>query len=326
MHKIIVTQNESNQRLDRFLKKYLKSASLNHIYKLIRKDVKLNGKRVAAETMLADGDELMLYISDETLENLSRRNERAKAKRQFGIAYEDDQVLIVEKPYGLLVHGDRIEKKNTLANQVISYLIETGAYVPRVEKTFVPSPVNRLDRNTTGLVIFGKTNQAVQVLNEIMRDKQLVKKYYWTVVSGELKQELHLADRMEKDHEKNLVSVKPLADGTGKIMETIATPLVYKDGYTLVEVQLITGRTHQIRAHLRKTGYFVIGDDKYGNPGENRKFQKEFGLNAQFLHACKLVFDKECPAVLHQIAGRTVTAPLPPNLEQIREALFDAGS
>lgn len=323
MQEIRITENEANQRLDRFLKKYLKSATLSYIYKAIRKDVKVNGKRVREDTVLLCGDNVALYISDGELASLSRRKEHERAKRQFSIAYEDENVLIVEKPFGLLVHGDKTEKKNTLTNQVISYLIENGSYVPRLEKTFVPSPVNRLDRNTTGLVIFGKNSQALQSLNEILRDKQCIRKFYWTVVSGNLKQDLHLVDRMEKDHQANRVAVTPAESGSGKLMETIARPVVYKNGYTFVEVQLVTGRTHQIRAHLQKAGYYVVGDDKYGKPAVNREFLKRYGLKAQFLHAYKLEFDESCPPVLNALRGKSITAQLPPNLQDIKKALFD---
>lgn len=143
MFKIEITENQANQRLDRFLKKYFNNASLGTIYKLIRKDVKVNGKRANESTLLANGDELTLYISDETAAGLRKEKRRVKVKKQFKIAYEDDDLLIVEKPFGLLTHGDRTEKKNHLANQVIDYLIEKGDYNPRTETTFVPAPANR---------------------------------------------------------------------------------------------------------------------------------------------------------------------------------------
>ena len=156
MIKITITENQGNQRLDRFLKKYFDRAPLSHIYKLIRKDVKVNGKRQKEDTMLAAGDELTIYLSEEDAKALQTVKKHVKAKRQFRIAYEDENILVCEKPFGLLTHGDHTEKKNHLANQVVDYLIQTGAYQPRLEKTFTPAPANRLDRNTTGLVIFGK--------------------------------------------------------------------------------------------------------------------------------------------------------------------------
>ncbi len=321
MIKLIISENEKDQRLDRFLKKYLKNASLGYIYKLIRKDVKINGKRGSIDTMLSEGDEISLYINDEELNNLTKTKKHEKSKRQFNIAYEDDNILIVEKPFGLLTHGDSTEKKNHLANQVISYLIEKGDYVPRVERTFVPSPVNRLDRNTTGLVLFGKNNKALQVLNKMIRERGYVNKYYLTIVSGNMKSELVLKDKMEKDESKNMVKVLPEDYEDGKIMETIARPLKYKDGFTLVEVELVTGRTHQIRAHLARAGYPIIGDTKYGFKAANRKVEEKFDLTTQFLHAYRLSFvSAEEP--LEYLIGKNITAELPKNLEMIKNSIF----
>lgn len=327
MVKLVITENEDSQRLDRFLRKYLKNAPLSHIYKLIRKDIKLNGRRADAETMLAAGDELTLYLSEETLAEYTKAKQAPRARRQFRVAYEDEQVLIVEKPLGLLTHGDAAEKKNTLANQVISYLIEAGEYRPGREKTFVPSPVNRLDRNTTGLVIFGKTGLALQALNRMIREREYVSKYYLTVVAGALERELILRDRMEKDSRTNRVTVTAINDGEeqptgGKVMETIARPLVLGKGYTLVEVELVTGRTHQIRAHLAQAGYPVMGDAKYGRREVNAAAARKFGLTTQFLHAHRLVFHKGA-APLEYLAGREILCPLPEALAGIKKGLFD---
>ncbi|WP_324822372.1 RluA family pseudouridine synthase [Sinanaerobacter sp. ZZT-01] len=323
MIKISITENEENQRLDRFLKKYFKSASLSHLYKLIRKDIKINGKRSKAEAILKLGDELNIYITDEEAENLRKTKKLQHSKKQFHIAYEDAHILIAEKPFGLLVHGDRTEKKNTLANQVISYLIETGEYRPRLERTFAPSPVNRLDRNTTGLVIFGKDNRTLQTLNQMLREKECVKKYYLTIVCGELKNELHLMDKMIKDEIKNKVSVHKLEEGSdGRMIETIARPIQSANGYTLVEIELITGRTHQIRAHMQSAGYCVIGDEKYGNAKANRELKKRFGLSTQFLHAYKLYFAHAHEPISY-LEGKMVTAPLTSYMESIKKNLFE---
>ncbi len=184
MRDITITANDAGRRLDRFLRKYLRNASLGEIYKLIRKDVKVDGRRRNESYMLNEGEVLTLYISDEVLASLTGEgsagragsgktrsaSSSGKAKRQFRIIYEDDKVLIVSKPYGLLTHGDSHEKKNHLANQVRDYLIEKGEYDPRSEKVFSPAPANRLDRNTTGLVLFGKTSAALKALNEAIRE------------------------------------------------------------------------------------------------------------------------------------------------------------
>ncbi len=321
MIKLNISSNEKEQRLDRFLKKYLKNASLGYIYKLIRKDVKINGKRGNIETMLVEGDEISLYISDEELEDLTKSKKHVISKKQFNIAYEDENVLVVEKPFGLLTHGDSTEKKNHLANQVISYLIEKGDYVPRVERTFVPSPVNRLDRNTTGLVLFGKNNKSLQTLNKMIREKGFINKYYLTIVAGHLKSELVLRDKMEKDERKNMIKVLPEDYEDGKIMETIARPLKHKAGFTLVEVELVTGRTHQIRAHLARAGYPIIGDSKYGNSAVNRKIEDNFNLSTQFLHAYRLSFiAAEEP--LEYLVGNNIIAELPKNLEMIKNSII----
>lgn len=322
MIKLVITENEDNQRLDRFLKKYLKSATLNHIYKLIRKDVKVNGKRASIESILNLGDEISLYISDEDLEAYQERKSLAKTKKQFNIAYEDNNLIIVEKPYGLLTHGDQTEKKNHLANQVAGYLAERGEYNPSRERTFVPSPVNRLDRNTTGLVIFGKNNKTLQSLNQMIREKGYVRKYYLTIVSGQLKKELKLLDKMEKDGEKNTVTVTSMEALEGKIMETIARPLKTTKGYTLVEVEIVTGRTHQIRAHLASAGFPIIGDTKYGDRSINQKMSNQFGLNSQFLHAYQLHFENAIEPIEY-LKGKKIISQLPPNLQRIKATLFE---
>lgn len=321
MIQFTIKENEEKQRLDRFLKKYFRNAPLSYIYKLIRKGVKVNGKRVPIETQLNIGDEITIYISQEEADSFRAHEKYHTIKKQFHVAYEDENLLIVEKPFGLLTHGTKEEKKNTLANQVIAYLIEEGAYCPRLEKTFVPSPVNRLDRNTTGLVIFGKNYASVKSLNRMLREKGFIRKYYLTVVAGELRKELDLIDRMEKENSKNRVRVLKDEETQGKIMETIARPIKYAGGYTLVEVELVTGRTHQIRAHLAKAGYPIIGDTKYGNPLVNRKVQQNFSLSTQFLHAYRLCFDEILPP-LTNMKGKEIKSSLPANLDCIKKKMF----
>ncbi len=319
MIRIKITENEEKQRLDRFLRKYFKNASLSYIYKLVRKNVKVNGRRVPQNTLLQLGDEVTIYISEEEAESFMPKNSVKRIKRQFRIAYEDDNIIIVEKPYGLLTHGTSEEKTNTLANQVIGYLIETQAYNPRKDITFVPSPVNRLDRNTTGLVIFGKNYASLKSLNKMMRERDYIKKYYLTIVAGKVEKELKLADWMIKDTESNKIIVNQ--DISGKLMETIARPVVSKGQYTLLEVELITGRTHQIRAHLAKAGYPIIGDAKYGDRHINDRMRKQFSLTSQFLHSYRLYFNDSLPP-LEYMKGKEIRSSLPKNLKSIKEGLF----
>ena len=306
-----IGENEQNQRLDRFLRKYLAKAPLSRIYKMIRKDVKVNGKRVGKETMLRSGDQLTLYISEEELAKLKRPARKPGARRQFSIAYEDDKVLIVVKPFGLLTHGDGKEKKNHLANQVCDYLAGTGEYQPSEFGTFAPAPVNRLDRNTTGLVIFAKTYAALQDLNAMIRSRECIRKFYLTILAGELPETLHLSGRLLKDESRNMVQVTDDPDPQGgRMIETIAEPIACGGGYTLAEVEILTGRTHQIRAHLASAGYPLAGDPKYGDPKRNRVLKEQAGLTTQLLHAWRLHF-QNCPADYEYLNGKTITAEPP---------------
>ena len=320
MVNIEIGKNEQKQRLDKFLRKYLGNASLSYIYKAIRKDVKVNGRRAKEDTMLELGDVITLYISDEELSALTRTRRSTRVKRQFKVAYEDDNIIVVEKPFGLLTHGDRTEKKNHLANQVVDYLIEKGDYNPRLERTFTPASVNRLDRNTTGLVLFGKTGEALQTLNRMIREKDKVNKYYMTIVKGRVKGELHLRDRMVKDERTNKVRVLSM-DEEGRDMETIVRPIETGRDFTLVEVELITGRTHQIRAHLAKAGHPVIGDVMYGDRKVNEMVMRRFNLNTQLLHAYKLTF-RGCTGALEYLNDLEITADLPEDFANIRRELF----
>jgi 23S rRNA pseudouridine955/2504/2580 synthase len=321
MVRMKITANEENQRLDRFLKKYYRNAPLSYIYKLLRTGVKVNGKRVSPNTRLVLGDELTIDISKEEESAYLTREKPRTAKRQFRIIYEDENLLIVEKPFGLLVHGTAEEGKETLSNQVMGYLIDSGAYSPNQERTFVPSPVNRLDRNTTGLVIFGKNAEALRGLSQMMREKGFIRKYYLTVVHGEMKDPILLRDRMEKDRGANKVRILNDGSEAGKLMETRAKPLKRASGLTLVEVELVTGRTHQIRAHLAKAGYPVIGDRKYGDGQKDAKLLRRFPLKSQFLHAYRLVFEN-CLPPLEYMRGKEFQCDLPAGMKDISEELF----
>lgn len=325
MIKITLTANDADQRLDRFLKKYMKRASLGTIYKMIRKDVRLNGKKPKEDTMLSEGDELALYITEERLAELTAPVRKKTAKRQFKIAYEDENILVVDKPSGLLTHGDAHEKKNTLVNQVCGYLQEKGEYTPSGERTFVPAPVNRLDRNTTGLVIFGKNASALRALTSLLRTRNHVEKYYLTIVCGRLDRELLLEDRIVKNHEKNISSV--VAEGMeaggqpedGKESVTYVKPVVAGKRFSLAEVRIFTGRTHQIRVHMANAGFPLAGDLKYGSVDINGMLKKH-GITTQLLHAYKLSFTG-MPPELSSLEGKVIEAPLPADFARAKRLL-----
>ncbi len=304
-----IRENEAGQRLDRFLRKYMKKAPLSMIYKTIRKDVKVNGKRVHEDTILQEGDKLSLYISEEKLNDLTRPQPRRHVKRQFRIAYEDENLLIVEKPEGLLTHGDSREKKNTLANQVCGYLQEKGEFNPAKEKSFVPSPVNRLDRNTTGLVIFGKNAETLRNFTRYIRERQHVSKYYVTLVKGRMEDKIVIDDRISRNHDKNISRVTGDVQ-EGKSAETLVTPIISKNGFSVVEAELVTGRTHQIRVHLSHEGYPLVGDVKYGDRKINGMAKKKLGITTQLLHAYRLQF-RGLEGKFAYLNGKTVKAGLP---------------
>ncbi len=304
--------NDAQRRLDRFLRQYFDKAPLSLIYKMIRKDVKVNGKRASRETLLSEGDEISVYISEEQAEALRSTRRVWHAPRQFKVLYEDEQVLFVGKPFGLLTHGDKTEKKNTLVNQVEGYLMEKGDYSPVKENHFRPAAVNRLDRNTTGIVLFGKTQEALRTYTVLMRDKEAVDKEYLAIVTGRIEETLMLRDRMVRDETDNR---SRLAE-EGKWMETLVTPLAASGKYTLVRVRILTGRTHQIRLHLAEVGHPILGDPKYGAPKINEAAKKEYGVRGQLLHCAAMRFH-EGP-----LAGKTIECPPPDTFTRIQKALF----
>ncbi|MGN0672536.1 MAG: RluA family pseudouridine synthase [Anaerovoracaceae bacterium] len=320
MVNITVERNDAEQRLDRFLRKYLAHAPLSYIYRAIRKDVKINGRRGKEDTVIHEGDEITIYISEDEISKLTAVRKAVTAKKQFKIAYEDDNILVAEKPFGLLTHGDSHEKKNTLANQVVDYLIQKGDYSPRLEKTFTPAPANRLDRNTTGLVVFGKTGAALRSLNSMLRDRDAVSKYYITVVRGRVEEELVLRDRLVKNHEENRVTVIDKDSDEGKSIVTVVRPLETGKWYSLVEAELVTGRTHQIRAHLRSAGHPLIGDAKYGDRRVNAMVSARYGINTQLLHAYRLVFG-DVDGSLSYLSGMEIRAEIPESFSKVTAEL-----
>lgn len=320
MIKITAGSNDAQRRLDRFLRQYFDKAPLSLIYRMIRKDVKVNGKRQSRETLLTEGDEICVYISEEQAAALKSARKVWHVRRQFKVLYEDEQVLFVSKPFGLLTHGDRMEKKNTLVNQVEGYLMEKGDYVPSQENHFRPAAVNRLDRNTTGIVVFGKTQEALRTYTALMRDKEAVDKEYLAVVSGHLAETLVLRDRMvrdETDNRSHLAGKDRTQQGEqdGKWMETIVTPVACSSRFTLVRVRILTGRTHQIRLHLAEAGYPILGDPKYGDRRLNEQLKKQYGIRGQLLHCTSMAF--------HQgpLTGQTIECPPPDAFTKIQNTL-----
>ncbi len=320
MIEIHIKKNESDQRIDKFLRKYMPKAPLSLIYRLLRKkQVKVNAKKVYNHYVLREGDIVQLYIREENIREFTQTKMIKAVEKNFSIIYEDSNLLLVDKPQGLLVHSDRNENQNTLIDQVIRYLYEKGEYDPTTEKTFIPACVNRLDRNTSGLVLIGKNHQGLQSLNKMMRERW-IRRYYLALVKGSVIQEGELKGRLIKD-DKNKARIVKSNESFGKAIHTIYKPIQYNPHWSLLEIEIVTGRPHQIRLHLSDIGHPIIGDYKYGDFAINEGFQKKFGLKYQLLHAYKIFFENTTENISY-LRGRTFYSSLPPFFNQVGKYLF----
>ncbi|MFI3175526.1 MAG: RluA family pseudouridine synthase [Bacillota bacterium] len=328
MRELHLTKNEENQRLDKFLLKYMNKAPKSFIYQMLRKKrIKLNKAKAEGNEILKQDDVLQFYLSDETLSSFMEEKTLVKAERHFAILEEDDHFLAVGKPAGLLTHPETADSRDTLIDQVLYYLYEKGQYTPAKDAAFTPALCNRLDRNTSGIVLVGKTLRGVQALNELIREKK-VDKFYYTVVKGHVEQAEELTGFLSKDISKNQVHIYNDADGVIDVKKVVTKyrPLAYNKEYDVsyLEIQLITGKSHQIRAHMQSIDHPVIGDRKYGDAEKNRMFLQEFALSNQFLHGGKLKFHHGIEGQLPYLSGRTITAPMPPVFQKMVDALFPA--
>lgn len=321
MKEIIIDKNESEQRLDRFLKKFLANASRAFIYKMLRKkNIKLNGKRANPEETIVEGDVVQLYLSDETIEKFMMVKSPIKSKLIPNIVYEDDNIILINKNIGILSHGAGGEFEENIVDSMINYLIEKKEYIPRIEKTFTPSICNRLDRNTSGIIIGAKNYQSLKTMNEALRRTE-VRRFYKTIVKGSIDKDFKSEGYLSKDEDRNKVEVtKDYVEGSKKIA-TYVKVLKRTKEYSLLEIELITGRTHQIRGHLSSLGYPIIGDRKYGEKSVNKKFLNEYNLDNQWLHGYKIEFNGlEEP--LSYLNGRVFESSMEDKYERIARELF----
>lgn len=327
MQSVIIKKNQAGQRLDKFLRKYLPGAGSGFLYKMLRKkNITLNGKKAEGSELLALNDRVCFFFSEETFAKFSESaregDDEQEALRAYGILrgiavlYEDEDVLVLDKPAGVLTQ--KADAGDCSLNEwLIGYLLEKGALSGEELHSFRPAVCNRLDRNTSGIVLCGKSLAGSQYLSSCIRERT-IRKFYRTICVGKMEEARTIHGYLAKDSKTNRVRVwseeewrKRPGGAEAAPVYTAYRPLACDRGYTLLEVELITGKTHQIRAHLACIGHPLIGDTKYGDPAINSRLKEKYGLSHQLLHACRVEFPREDEGVGERLGGMTVSAPCP---------------
>ena len=285
---IIIGENDSGQRLDRFLVKAFPSLKSGMINKAVRnKDIKLNGKRTETSCRLVRGDIVYVYFPDSLLEIKPKDTDFTAAGDRLSVIYEDENILLLDKEQGLVVHTDNSNTADTLINRIKKYLYQKGEYDPENEQSFAPSLCNRIDRNTCGIVIAAKNAEALRILSEKIKNRELTKKYMCILVGKPPKNEDTLTAYLEKNADNNQVRISDRKTSKNLTVKTKYKVLDSAGELTLAEIDLLTGRTHQIRAHMAYIGCPLLGDGKYGINKVNLKY----GFKMQALCSYKLTFD-----------------------------------
>ncbi len=308
MREFVIGKNDAGQRLDRWLSKALPLLPAPLAQKYIRlKRVKVGGKGAKRDYRLAEGDVLQLYINDEFFDAPTEDNAFLSVfSPQLDVVYEDDQLIICNKRPGLLCHPDQGEYVSTLITHIQAYLYQKKEWSPRWENAFAPALCNRIDRNTGGLVIAAKTAEALRIMNEKIKDREIAKFYLAVVVGRMSPPDGELSGFLLKDEKKKQVSVYQKPIPGGKSAHTRYRTLAVRDGLSLVECELLTGRTHQIRAQFADAGHPLLGDGKYGRREDNQKS----GRKGQALWSYKLVFDFPTDAgALDYLRGKVIEVP-----------------
>lgn len=309
MRSYTINKNDSGQRADKFVMKAVPLLPQTLMYKYFRtKRIKLNRKKCEISTRLSEGDIMELYISDEFFGDSSVQPEYEflSAPSAADIVYEDENILLVNKKCGLVVHEDDGGTADTLINRIKHYLYDKGEYSPDKENSFAPSLCNRLDRNTEGIVIAAKTAEALRILNEKIRDREIEKRYLCVCVERPPKDEDTITAYLFKDSKTNTVTVSDKKSPENRTIITKYKVLRTNGKLSLMEIELLTGRTHQIRAHMAYIGCPLLGDGKYGSNRINR----EYGIKTQALCSYKLKFAFKTDAgALNYLDGREFTVP-----------------
>ena len=317
MREIVIEKNEAGERLDKFLAKYMNEAAKSFFYKMMRKkNITLNGKKCEGNEKLAEGDVVKLFLAEDTIEKFSSVQVQEVKKVDLDILYEDDEIILVNKPAGMLSQKAK-ETDESLVEYLIDYLLGSGKLTESGLRAFRPSVCNRLDRNTSGIVAAGKSLAGLQMLSGVFKDRS-IHKYYQCLVSGEIRDVKTVDGWLLKDEKKNQVRILTDVEakrfgGRGgdeepKRIRTKYEPIATDGRFTLLKVTLLTGRSHQIRAHLASLGHPIVGDSKYG--GVSKVNPSGRTVKYQLLHSYRLEFPKLAEPFVY-LSGRVFEAPLP---------------
>lgn len=319
MREIEINKNEAGQRLDKLLGKYMNKAPKSFIYKMLRKkNITLNKKKADGSEKLEINDKVQLFLSDETIEKFSEV-EVVADHVELDVIYEDKDILVINKPAGMLSQKARPEDE-TLTEYVIAYLLATRQLTKEDLMSFHPGLCNRLDRNTSGIIIAGKSLVGLQQMGAIIKERN-IDKYYFTIVKGVVKETSLIEGYLTKDKSHNKVTISQTPSEDADYIKTQYEPVKTNGEYTLLKVKLLTGRSHQIRAHLQSIGHPVIGDGKYGDVQVNKYFKRNFNLRHHLLHSCELDFP-EIKGELAVLSNKHFTAPLPSYFDAIVKRIF----
>ena len=352
MHSCKIERNQAGQRLDKFLRKLLPEAGNSFLYKMLRKkNITLNGKKAEGNEILALNDEVKLFFSEETFAKFSgqpsfsgppsetgkalpggrvtsqvREYENAFARLQgITILYEDEDCLIVNKPCGILTQK-AVRTDISINEWLAGYLLQKNPAFGEELSTFRPSVCNRLDRNTSGIVLCGKSLPGLQSLSSIIRERR-IRKFYRTICVGALKEAVNIQGYLVKNSIENRVTVSgspssQAPDEKASPIHTVCSPILVTDAFTLLEVELITGKSHQIRAHLAQIGHPLAGDHKYGKASVNRMLKGKYGLEHHLLHACRVTFPETLRESADNLSGKSICAPCPALFTELEDKLF----
>lgn len=325
MKEFVIGGRQAGQRFDKYLHKVLDKAPNSFIYKMLRKkNITLNDRKASGQEILEADDKIKIFLSDDTFLkfasavddpseskntasvpalNMAESSQKKCGLQKISVIYENDDIIIVDKPAGILSQKAK-PMDYSMNEMIIDYLLDSGQISPEELRTFRPSVCNRLDQNTSGLLIAGKTISGLQKMSEALKTRT-VQKYYLCMVKGLMQEDGHLSGYLIKNNRDNKVEIRRRKTDGSSYIETAWHPVRLFDGYTLLEVHLITGRSHQIRAHLASIGHPIVGDPKYGDVAVNRFFFSKIALKGQLLHAWRMVFQD----------GQVYVAPEPGTFE-----------